>query len=168
MKTFALFCCCTVVALAQRSLPPVDPAWGLKPAKPPAYTKPHRPHVKLADLRARYANQKDWTEVVVDDAYLHAAYIQAAPGSRLARRFRPETREWWVVLDGEIRFPIEGHEPFVATKGSMVQVPLQTVYELEVIGSKPALRLEVNIAGARLLYPRETKPEPVAGMEWIR
>lgn len=167
MRILGLLCGLAASAWAQRSLPPVDPAWALKPSKPPAYTKPHRPHVKLAELRARHAQHPDWTEVVVDDAYLHAAYIQAAPGTKLPRRFRPETREWWVVLDGEIRFTIEGQEPFLATKGSMVQVPLQTVYELEVVGAKPALRLEVNIAGARLLYPRDAKPEPVAGYDWV-
>lgn len=167
MRLFVLFAGCAALASAQRSLPPVDQAWGLKPATPPAYTKPHRPHVKLSELRARHAGRANWTEVVVDDAYLHAAYIQAAPGTKLPGRFRPETREWWVVLDGELRFTIEGQVPFTATKGSMVQVPLQTVYELEVIGDKPALRLEVNIAGARLLFPRATKPAPVAGYDWI-
>jgi quercetin dioxygenase-like cupin family protein len=34
-------------------------------------------------------------------------------------------------MDGQIRFEIENQEPFVATKGSMVQVPMQTIYSME-------------------------------------
>lgn len=34
-------------------------------------------------------------------------------------------------MQGQIRFEIEGQAPFVATKGSMVQVPAQTIYWME-------------------------------------
>lgn len=176
-----LLCGAAGAVLAQRSLPPTDAAWAPKPAKPPAYTAPHRPHVKLAAVRARHAGEGRWREVVVDDAYLRSAYVQSAPGDRLSSRFHPETRTWWVVLEGELRFTIEGVEPFVARKGSMVQVPLQTVYSMETVGSKPALRFETGVAGARTLYPRtETSaaagnddggaarpPEALAGFEWV-
>jgi mannose-6-phosphate isomerase-like protein (cupin superfamily) len=29
----------------------------------------------------------------------------------------PDTREWWVIQSGQIRFPIDGQEPSVAKKG---------------------------------------------------
>ena len=76
-----------------------------------------------------------------------------APGAKTPRRFRPDTRAWWIVQDGQIRFTIEGQEPFVASKGYLVQVPYRTVYSLETVGDKPSLRLEVNIAGAQTMYP---------------
>ena len=28
-----------------------------------------------------------------------------------------DTREWWFIQDGQIRFTIDGQEPFVASKG---------------------------------------------------
>ncbi len=154
-------------ACAQRSLPPTDQAWAPKPAKPPAYRAPHSPHTRLADVLKRHVGSTTWRDPVVDDDYLRSAYVMAPPGSSVSRRFHPETRAWWIVLDGQIRFTIEGQQPFVAAKGSFVQVPLQTVYGMEVVGGRPALRFETQIAGARVLYPREATPAPMAGFDWV-
>jgi quercetin dioxygenase-like cupin family protein len=121
----------------------------------------------LADLKAKYKGRADWREVVVDDDHLHGEYIAMAPGTKVPKRFHPDTREWWIVLDGQIRFEIEGQQPFVATKGSMVQVPMQTIYSMEAVGDKPALRFEVNIAKAKTLYPQEAQPPKTPDMDWI-
>ncbi len=169
MKLAALFAGAMSV-WAQRSLPPTDAAWSPKPAKPPAYTAPHRPHVKLAEVRARHTGQTRWRELVVDDAYLRSAYVQSAPGEKAGPQFHPETRTWWVVLDGELRFTIEGVEPFVARKGFMVQVPLQTLYSIATIGARPAQRFETEVTGARRFYPKEdgaAPPPQLPGFDWV-
>ena len=154
--------CCFLVWQA----PGEEPSWAPK-YDPARYPAAHRPHTKLADLRAKYKGKSDWREVIVDDAHLHSEYIQASPGAKVGRRFHPDTREWWVIMDGEIRFDIEGQDSFVARKGSMVQVPMQTIYSMEVVGSKPALRFETNIANAKLLYPSDVKPPDLPGATWI-
>jgi mannose-6-phosphate isomerase-like protein (cupin superfamily) len=143
-----------------------EPSWAPKyePAKFPPGTKAH---TKIADLRAKHQGQPDWRETIVNDDHFRAEYISMAPGSKVAPRFHPDTREWWVVMDGQIRFDIEGQDSLIATKGSMVQVPLQTIYSMEAIGDKPALRFEVNIAKAKTLYPKSTKPPETAGVQWI-
>jgi mannose-6-phosphate isomerase-like protein (cupin superfamily) len=69
-------------------------------------------------------------------------------------------------MDGQIRFTIEGQQPFVASKGWMVQVPYRTAYTLETIGDKPSLRFEVNVAHAKTLYPRDEKPPGMPGFDW--
>jgi mannose-6-phosphate isomerase-like protein (cupin superfamily) len=143
------------------------PSWGPKPKQQTKYVPPHKPHTRLADLKAKHKGKADWREMIVDDDHLNAAYISAAPGTKVSRRFHPDTREWWVVMDGEIRFEIEGQEPFVATRGSMVQVPMQTIYSMETIGDTPSLRFEVNIAKAKTMYPREVEPPKTAGIDWI-
>jgi mannose-6-phosphate isomerase-like protein (cupin superfamily) len=140
--------------------------WAPKPAGLPAYVAPHRPHTKLADLIAKHKGAHDWREVVVDDDHLNAVYISSAPGARTPRRLHPDTREWWVVMDGQIRFAIEGQQPFVASKGWMVQVPYRTAYTLETVGEKPSLRFEVNVAHAKTLYPRDEKPPEIPGFAW--
>jgi quercetin dioxygenase-like cupin family protein len=71
-------------------------------------------------------------------------------------------------MDGQIRFEIENQEPFVASKGSMVQVPMQTIYALETVGDKPSLRFEVNIAKAKTLYPKDVEPPKTPGINWIQ
>ena len=133
----------------------------------PRYTSPHKPHTKIAELRAKHSAQENWSETVVDDEHLNAAYVFSAPGTKVSRRFHPDTRAWWIVLDGQIRYEIEGQEPFVASKGGMVQVPMQTMFAMETVGDKPSLRLEVNVAKAKTLFPSGANPPAIPGFEWM-
>jgi mannose-6-phosphate isomerase-like protein (cupin superfamily) len=89
------------------------------------------------------------------------------PGQKTKRRMNGDTREWWIVQAGQIRFTIDGQEPILASKGFMVQVPYRTLYQLETVGSEPSLRFEVNIANARKLYPMDETPDPVEGFSYI-
>ena len=114
-----------------------------------------------------HKGQTDWTEPIVDDDNLNAAYISMGPGKKTPRRMNADTREWWVIQDGEIRFTIDGQEPFVASKGYLVQVPYRNMYSMETVGNRPSLRFEVNIAKARKMYPMDEKPVPVSGFEFV-
>ena len=86
----------------------------------------------------------------------------------MSRRFHPDTRTWWIVTEGQMKIQIEGQDPFVAGKGTMVQVPMQTIYSMETVGDKPALRFEVGIAHAKTLYPVDVKPPEMKGFNWIQ
>src|SRR6267142_185808 len=55
----------------------------------------------------------------------------------------------------------------VADKGSLVQVPMQTIYSIETVGDKPALRYEVNVAHAKTFYPMDVKPPEMPGFKWL-
>ncbi len=131
------------------------------------YAPPHKPITRIADLKARHAGHADWRELIVDDEHLRGEYIQSSPGSKTPRRVHPDTRIWWIVMDGQVRFDIEGQQPLVASKGSMVQVPMQTLYSMETVGDKPALYFETNIAGTRTLYESETAAPKLPGLQWI-
>lgn len=74
----------------------------------------------------------------MDDRTLHAEQIAMAPGAKTPRQFHPDTRAWWIVQDGQIRFSIEGQEPFVASKGYLVQVPYRKVFSMETVGDEPS------------------------------
>jgi quercetin dioxygenase-like cupin family protein len=143
-------------------------AWAPMPTQPSKWVAPNRPHWKLSELLEKHKGQQNWTETVVSDNTLRAEYISSAPGTKTPRRFHPDTRAWWIVQDGQIRFTIEGQEPFVARKGFLVQVPYRNVYSLETVGDKPSLRLEVNIGGATTMYPIDEKPAPVPGFDFVK
>src|ERR1700728_181973 len=143
-------------------------AWAPVPAQPATWVAPNRPHWKLAELLAQHRGQPDWTQTVASDSLLHADYISMAPGSKTPRRFHPDTREWWIVQDGQIRFTIEGQEPFVASKGFMVQVPHRLVYSMETVGDTPSLRLEVSVANSTTMYPIDETPTPIPGVKYVR
>jgi len=143
-------------------------AWAPVPTQPNPWVAPNRPLWKLADLLAQHKGQPNWTQTVVSDSLLHADYISMAPGTKTPRRFHPDTREWWIVQAGQIRFTIQGQEPFIASKGFLVQVPYRTVYSLETVGDQPSLRLEVNIAGAQTMYPADETPVPIDGVNFVK
>jgi mannose-6-phosphate isomerase-like protein (cupin superfamily) len=143
-------------------------AWAPMPTQPSAWVAPNRPHWKLAELLAKHKGQPNWTESVVSDGTLRADYISMAPGAKTPRRFHPDTRAWWIVQDGQIRFTIDGQEPFVASKGFMVQVPYRNIYSIETVGDTPSLRLEVNIGGATTMYPIDEKPATAPGFDFVK
>jgi quercetin dioxygenase-like cupin family protein len=66
-----------------------------------------------------------------------------------------------------MRVEIEGQPPFVASKGSLVQVPRQTIYSMETIGDRPSLRFAVNIGGAKTLHPHDVEPPAAPGIKWV-
>src|SRR5438874_7210871 len=102
MKLIGSLLLLAVAAFAQ------DVVWAPKADVLPKYTPPHKPHTKLADVKAKHSGEANWTELVVNDDLLRGEYISSAPGSKISRRFHPDTREFWIILDGQIRYDIEG------------------------------------------------------------
>ena len=62
-----------------------------------------------------------------------------------------------------MKVTIEGQEPFVATKGFLVQVPYRVPYSMETVGDEPAMRFEVRAAGEMPSYPVSETPTPGQG-----
>ncbi len=114
-------------------------AWAPLPVKPATWVAPNKPIWKLSELLAAHKGQPNWKETVVSDGTLHADYISMAPGTKTPKMFHPDNRAWWIVQDGQIRFTIEGQEPFVASKGFLVQAPYRNIFSLETVGDKPSL-----------------------------
>lgn len=136
--------------------------------KPAQYTAPHKPHTKLAEVKSSHAGQPRWRHTVVDDVHLNSVWVQAQPGDKEPQQLHPDTRTWWVVQEGEIRFTIEGQpKPIVGRKGSMVQVPMATIFSMETIGEKPSLRFETNIAHAKTLYVNQAEAPKIPGFNFV-
>jgi len=166
----AIVLLCETTALAQAPTPRPVPTqvWAPKPVATPGYSAPQRPWVKLSDVRARHQGKRDWRDVLVDDGRLTGEYVSASPGTKTPKRFHPDTREWFAVVEGEVRVEIEGQEPFVARRGSLVNIPRQTIYSLETIGDRPSFRFIVNVAKAKTLYPLDVQPPPAPdGTRWM-
>lgn len=115
----------------------------------------NKPHIKLVDLKARHKGQPNWMEVVFDDESFHTEYNSGAPGTKIAPRARTDTREFFVVVEGEMRFSLQGQEPITATRGSIVNIPRKTLYSAEVIGTAPALWVDANQQNFKTVYPAE-------------
>ena len=132
----------------------------------PPFVPPHRPVTRLSGVLAKHRGQQSWSERIVDDNRFHGEYISMAPGAKTPRRFHQDNRAFWIVQDGQIRFTIEGLEPFVATKGFLVQVPKRLVYSMETVRDRPSLRFEVLMANSQTMYPADETPPPTPGIRF--
>ena len=149
--------------------PKVSPtlAWAPKPARLTPYAAPNKPLWKLSEILKKHAGQQNWAQIVVETPDFTGVYISMAPGEKTKTLFYADDRVFWVVQAGEIRFTIEGQEPFIAAKGSLVQVPYRVPFQLETVGSAPSLRFEIRPRSEAPIYPIAETPQPVAGVQYI-
>jgi len=166
-------CAAAVPSAAQDQRPAPTAVWAPKPTEITPYPASHKPWVKLADLKAKHNGAATWRERIVDDGRLTGEYESAAPGTKIARRLHPDTREWFAVVEGQVRVEIEGQPPITATRGSLVNIPRQTIFSLETVGDTPSLRFILNVARAKTLFPRDATDaappavEPPPGTAWV-
>lgn len=63
--------------------------------------------------------------------------------------------EWWIVLEGEIDWVIEGRdEPVTAKAGDFIYVPAQTFHHIFPKGDGPSIRLGMALPGQGHLHER--------------
>ena len=173
-RSIATAICAAVVLATPHGQRPVEAqeqqieVWTPLPVKPNPFIPPHKALTKLSDVLAKHKGRQNWSQLIVDDNLFRGEYISMAPGAKTPRRFHQDNRAFWIVQDGQIRFTIEGQEPFVATKGFLVQVPKRLVYSMETVGDRPSLRFEVLMANAQTMYPIDETPPPTPGIRFER
>jgi mannose-6-phosphate isomerase-like protein (cupin superfamily) len=153
--------------LAQAQQTPVT-AWAPQPVKLAPFTKPNQLHKRLADVLGRHKAQKSWSETMAITRDFIAEYVQMAPGEKTKAQFWADDRIFWVVQSGQIRFHIDGQQPFVASKGFIVQVPYRNAYWMETVGDEPSLRFEVRAAGEIPSYVLSETPTAVKGWKFVQ
>lgn len=142
--------------------------WAPKPTTMTPYSAPNKPHWKLSEILASHKGQGDWVQPIIRNKDQEADYISIAPGKKTKPQLYPDDRLVFIVWDGSIKVSVEGYEPFVATKGFMVNVPYRHAYTLENVGTTPALRFEVRQVGSLPLYPASETPDPIKGMTYVK
>jgi mannose-6-phosphate isomerase-like protein (cupin superfamily) len=143
-------------------------AWAPQPVKPAPYTAPNQPLKKFADIMARHRGKSDWSETEVLTRDFIGQYVSMGPAKKTKTLFYADDRVYWVVVSGQMRVTIDGVEPFVASKGFLVQVPYRIPYSMETVGDAPALRFEVRPAGETPSYPIAETPDPAKGMTFTK
>lgn len=169
MKTVVLMALLLATpAMAQAPTQNLKYGWAPKPAAAP-FVAPNRPHWKLDDLVKSHAGRKSWSEVVVRDANgLTGAYIQMAPGEKSPKVMYSDAVTFFVVQAGQMRVTIEGVEPFIASKGFLVQAPSARFVQTETVGDEPSLRFEVTQTLSPAIYAEDEKPPASRGKRYVR
>jgi len=143
-------------------------AWAPQPVKPAPFTAPNKPLKKFVDILARHRGKSDWAETEVLTRDFIGQYISMGPGKKTKTQFWADDRVYWVVASGQMRVSIDGVEPFIASKGFLVQVPYRVPYSMETVGDAPSLRFEVRAAGETPSYPASETPDAIKGIKFIK
>jgi mannose-6-phosphate isomerase-like protein (cupin superfamily) len=143
-------------------------AWAPKPVKPAPYVAPNKPLRKFADIMARHRGKTDWSETQVLTRDFIGQYISMGAGKKTKTLFWADDRVYWVVMSGQMKVTIDGVEPFIASKGFLVQVPYRVPYSIETVGDEPSLRFEVRPSGETPSYPVSETPEAAKGIKFIQ
>src|SRR6201996_3057079 len=143
-------------------------AWAAKPATLMPYTPPNRLVYRLADILAAHKGKQSWAQSVVLSRDFIGQWISMAPGEKTKTVFYADDRVFWEVQSGQIRFTIQGQDPFIASKGFLVQVPKRVPYSMETVGDTPSLRFEVRPSGEAPQYPITETPTPVPGIKYVK
>ena len=89
-------------------------AWSPKPDKLVPYGK-NKPVTRLSAVLAKHKSEERWSEQVILTPRYDVKWIEAQPGDKSPTMYWGDDRVFWVVWGGQIRFTIEGQQPFVAT-----------------------------------------------------
>ena len=124
-----------VPASAQQA-PQIWYSWSPKPVPMTPWKKPNKPIWRLNEILTDHKGQADWVQPIVRDQDYAADYISMGTGNKTKPQFWADDRIFWYVASGQIRFHIQGQEPFVASKGWLVQVPYRNIYWMETVGAR--------------------------------
>jgi mannose-6-phosphate isomerase-like protein (cupin superfamily) len=99
-----------------------------------------------------------WSHAVVLSDHVAGVVIYQNSG-QINDRHCHNYDEWWVVLEGEIDWVIEGREdrPVQAKAGDFVYVPAQTFHHIFPKGDKPSVRLGIALPGQGHLHEKPPK-----------
>lgn len=108
-------------------------------------TNPNLVHTKLKDFIARNGTVTNWVEIAVSDNRNYATYSHELAGSSSAAISHADENRWWVVLQGQIEWSIDGEDSVVAGPGDVVFMNAAKSYSMITTSAEPSIR--VTIAG---------------------
>lgn len=117
-------------------------------------------HARIDDIK-KAKGAPPWVEkLVVNDQIIGTLICQPA-GHNTDRHYHL-TDEWWVVLEGEIDWEIEGAEVVRARAGDVVYAPALHYHHIKPMGSGPSIRLAITPPGEFHRHDRPEEDAPTA------
>lgn len=111
-------------------------------------------HIALDDIK-REMGPPNWSRAVTLADHVVGVVIYQDAGTENDRHCHTYD-EWWMVLEGEIDWVIEGREdePVHARAGGFVFVPARTFHTIHPKGDGPSVRVGVALPGHGHLHER--------------
>ena len=106
---------------------------------------------RLDELKARMGDPP-WSVRIVYTDTMSGVIISQNPGQGNRWHYHPDSDEWWVMLEGEMEWNIEGMDSLIAKKGDVVFVPRRTKHMMRAMGTGPSTRLSIGIPDVPHVY----------------
>jgi mannose-6-phosphate isomerase-like protein (cupin superfamily) len=102
-------------------------------------------HTRIEDIK-RTKGAPPWSEKLVVNDQIVGTLICQPPGHKTDTHYHL-VDEWWVVLEGEIDWEIEGAEVVRARAGDVVYAPALHYHHIRPTGTGPSIRLAITPPG---------------------
>lgn len=100
-----------------------------------------------------------WSARLIDTDRMWAVLICYAAGHTNNEHYHPDEDEWWVILEGELEWSLDGAEYFRAQKGDLVFAPRRVWHHIRHAGGDYSLRLAVGRPDNPHIFDGPTKPK---------
>lgn len=110
--------------------------------------------VSIASLIEKYGREASWSHTLIDTKSNSATMISQMPGEGNRRHYHPDWDEWWIIIDGEWEWEIEGEKKKI-NKGDLVFIQRGRKHKITAIGSRPAIRIAVSRYDVAHVYEQD-------------
>lgn len=112
-------------------------------------------HISLDEIKAEKGDP-NWVHQIVSADHVRGVLICQQPGTETDYHVH-DYDEWWIILEGEIHWKMEGREELIITKkGDFVFAPALTFHHIFPAGDGPSIRLAITLPGKGHLHERPT------------
>jgi len=110
-------------------------------------------HNKFSEF-GKLSDEDSWARRLVYNKTFAAHLICQKPGETNRTHFHKNDDEWWVVLDGKIKWWVENEEIIYAEKGDIIFVVHGKQHKIKTIGNKNSLRLAISPPDIPHFHPK--------------
>ncbi len=106
-------------------------------------TNPNLVHTKLSSLIERNGTSSNWVEAAVSDNRNYATYTHEMPGTASESTSHADENRWWVLLQGQVEWAIDGEDSVSAGPGDVVFIEQGKTYATTTTGDEPSIRITI-------------------------
>lgn len=115
----------------------------------------------LPDLLAQGDRTRSWGKRIINSPSNCVTVISQLPGEGNRRHYHSEWDEWWLILEGEWEYEVDGVARAVRT-GDVVFIARHRLHRVTVRGTSRAVRMAVSRDDVPHLYPASPDPQTPA------
>lgn len=111
---------------------------------------------RLSELKEKMGKMP-WSIRAIYNDYISGVFIAQNPGESNRWHYHDDCDEFWIVLEGALKWIIEGKGEVIGKKGDVVYVPRNVKHRMITIGDEPSIRLSISVPDVKHFYVKEEK-----------